>query len=46
MRAVPLQMALMIGIEANLRTRPVAVLLGPDIAPTQSPAPDPAAIHP
>lgn len=35
--SVPLTMVLMIALEASPQTRPAAILLGPDIAPTASP---------
>lgn len=44
--SVPLTMVLMIALDASPHTRPVAILLGPDIAPTESPAEDQAAIQP
>ena len=31
--SVPLTMALMIAMDANAQTRPIAILMGPDVAP-------------
>ena len=38
--AVPLTMALMITLDASPRTRPIAILLGPDVSPVAAPEED------
>lgn len=42
--SVPLTMVLMIALDASPHTRPMAILLGPDLAPPESPAEEQAAI--